>query len=204
MAAGLSSGSGAFHTRAGSLVPPAMSDESRIPPFQVFFESHRALVYRFLMASVGPNDVEDCFQETFLSALRAYPNLRDAANLRGWILQIAANKAVDAGRARGRRPAAVADVPEGPAAFDPTRRGVSADAEVGIGFDPREPLWSAVRTLPAKMRTAVILRHVLDRPYEDVAAAMGGTEDAARANVHQGIKRLRASLADPMVLVGEE
>jgi RNA polymerase sigma factor (sigma-70 family) len=183
-----------------------MSDESRIPPFQVFFEAHRALVYRFLMASVGPNDVEDCFQETFLSALRAYPNLRDAANLRGWVLQIAANKAVDAGRAKGRRPAAMAEVPEGPAAFDPTGRAWPGDpgSGLGLGFDTREPLWSAVRTLPEKMRTAVVLRHVLDRPYEDVAAAMGGTEDAARANVHQGLKRLRASLGDPMVLVGEE
>jgi RNA polymerase sigma factor (sigma-70 family) len=175
-----------------------MSDDARIPPFQVFFEAHRALVFRFLMASVGPNEVEDCFQETFLSALRAYPNLR------GWVLQIAANKAADSGRARGRRPAAVAEVPEAPAAFDPTRRSAQDEAWAGLGFDAREPLWSAVRTLPDKMRTAVVLRHVLDRPYEDVAAAMGGTEDAARANVHQGLKRLRASIGDPMVLVGEE
>jgi DNA-directed RNA polymerase specialized sigma24 family protein len=53
------------------------------------------------------------------------------------------------------------------------------------------------------MRTAVVLRHVLDMPYEEVAAAMGGTEEAARANVHQGLKRLRTSLASSTPAAGE-
>jgi RNA polymerase sigma factor (sigma-70 family) len=183
-----------------------MSDERSIPPFQAFFDAHRTIVYRFLVASVGPDDADDSFQETFLAALRAYPNLRNADNLRGWVLQIAANKAIDAGRSRGRRPAAVAEVPEGPAAQDGSRVGsTEASVDGAASFDPRDPLWTAVRTLPERMRTAVVLRHVLDRPYEDIAAAMGGTEDGARANVHQGLKRLRASLTGgSMALVGEE
>src|SRR6188472_745691 len=82
------------------------------PPFQAFFDQHRALVHRFLAASVGPVDADDCFQETFLSALRAYPSLRHGGNLRAWVLAIAANKAVDAGRAMSRRAAPVGEVPE--------------------------------------------------------------------------------------------
>jgi RNA polymerase sigma factor (sigma-70 family) len=182
-----------------------MSDERGIPPFQTFFEAHRTLVYRFLVASVGPNDADDCFQETFLAALRAYPNLRNADNLRGWVLQIAANKAVDAGRSKGRRPAAMAEVPDGPAAVGGIGRTTGPSADGPVTFDPRDPLWTAVRTLPERMRTAVVLRHVLDRPYADIASAMGTNEDGARANVHQGLKRLRASLAGGSIeLVGEE
>ncbi len=175
-----------------------MHDEQGIPPFPSFYDEHRALVHRFLVASVGPLDAEDCFQETFLAALRAYPNLRNGDNLRGWILAIAANKAVDVGRDRARRPIAVAH-PEDPAdgaggtAFA-GRRGADP-VRGGDRIDTNDPLWTAVRDLPERMRTAVVLRHVLDRPYAEVAAAMGGTEDAARANVHQGLKRLRASLA---------
>ena len=81
-----------------------------IPPFQSFLEEHRTVVYRFLLAQVGPNDADDCFQEAFLAALRAYPTLRDASNLRGWILTIATRKALDSGRRRQRRAIPVDDV----------------------------------------------------------------------------------------------
>src|SRR5262245_19851264 len=79
------------------------TEPAAIPSFQAFVEEHRTVVYRFLLASVGPSDADDVFQETFLAALRAYPGLRDAANLRGWVLAIATRKAIDAGRARSRR-----------------------------------------------------------------------------------------------------
>jgi len=59
------------------------------PPFQRFLDAHRDLVWRFLVSSVGPVDAEDCFQETFLAALRAYPRLRAGSNLRAWVLTIA-------------------------------------------------------------------------------------------------------------------
>ena len=81
-----------------------------IPPFQSFLEEHRAVVYRFLRASVGPADADDAFQETFLAALRSYPRLRDASNLRGWVLTIATRKAIDVARSRSRRPLLVPDV----------------------------------------------------------------------------------------------
>jgi RNA polymerase sigma factor (sigma-70 family) len=164
------------------------------PPFQVFFDQHRALVHRFLVASVGPVDADDCFQETFLSALRAYPSLRHSGNLRAWVLAIAANKAVDAGRARARRAAPIGDVPDNAGMADGGTEPI----------DPSDPLWSAVRALPERMRTAVVLRHMLDRSYEEVAAVMGGTEEAARANVHQGLKRLRDAMREPVAAAREE
>ncbi|HEY3435582.1 MAG TPA: sigma factor, partial [Solirubrobacterales bacterium] len=57
-----------------------------------------------LRGAVGRDGAEDCFQETFLAALRAYPQLDDARNLRGWLLTIAHRKAIDFHRAKGRRP----------------------------------------------------------------------------------------------------
>jgi RNA polymerase sigma factor (sigma-70 family) len=155
-------------------------NERTIPPFQAFLEDNRAVVYRFLLAAVGPQDADDCFQETFLSALRAYPRLKDARNLRGWVLAIATRKAVDAGRAKARRPVPVAELPEAP--------DVGGDVEPGLVFDP---LWGAVRDLPPRQRVALVHRVLLDRPYEEMAAAMGGSVEAARANVYQALKRLR-------------
>jgi DNA-directed RNA polymerase specialized sigma24 family protein len=55
-------------------------------------------------------------------------------------------------------------------------------------------LWASVRALPPKQRTAVVQRYLLDRPYAEVAAVVGCSEDAARQNVRAGLARLRAAL----------
>jgi RNA polymerase sigma factor (sigma-70 family) len=139
-------------------------------------------VYRFLAAAAGPADADDCFQETFLSALRAYPALRDGRNLRGWVLAIAGRKVIDAARARGRRPVPVPEVPDRP---DPGRD------------DPQmldDPVWEAVKELPPRQRAAVVHRVVLDQPYEAIAATMGCSTETARAHVYQGLRRLRSEV----------
>ena len=61
----------------------------KLPPFQMLLEEHGPDVHRYLAARVGPVDADDCWQETMLSALRAYPGLRHQSNLRGWMLRIA-------------------------------------------------------------------------------------------------------------------
>jgi RNA polymerase sigma factor (sigma-70 family) len=150
-----------------------------LPPFQAVLDAHRADVYRFLVASVGHVEADDCFQETWIAALRAYPRLRHATNLRAWLLRIAERKAIDAHRARGRRAVPVAEVPE------PAGRAPEAERN-------SEPaLWAAVRGLPRKQRTAVFCRSVLGMPYAELAALLESSEEAARRNVHEGLKRLR-------------
>jgi RNA polymerase sigma factor (sigma-70 family) len=150
----------------------------RLPPFQALLDEHRDDVYRFLVASLGREEADDCFQETFIAALRAYPRLREASNLRSWLFTIAHRKAIDAHRARARRAVPVEEVPE------------RADAG---GFLPNgEPeLWRAVRGLPDKQRAAVLHRYVNDLAYVDIGQVMGCSEDAARRSVHEGLKKLR-------------
>ena len=80
-----------------------------LPPFQWLLDEHAGTVLRFLTRHVGGTDAEDCFQETMLAALRAYPSLAHGTNLRGWLLTIARRKAVDSFRASGRRPLSLED-----------------------------------------------------------------------------------------------
>jgi len=150
-----------------------------LPPFQQLLDRHQRDVLGFLVAAVGPQEAEDCFQETFLAALRAYPRLDDDRNLRGWLLTIAHRKAIDHHRARKRRALPTGDAPEVAAEPQTEATGV----------------WSLVALLPPKQRTAVALRFACDLPHREVAAAIGCSEDAARRNVHEGIKRLRMELA---------
>ena len=158
----------------------------RIPPFQRFLDEQRTLVYRFLLGTVGPNDADDCFQETFLAALRAYAKLRNADNLRGWVMAIATRKAIDMARARSRGPEPVPDI----AGVLSEQARFEADAAASGAFDD-DALWGQVLELPPRQRVALVHRVLLDRSYPELAAAMGISVDAARANVYQALKRLR-------------
>ena len=163
-----------------------------VPPFQSFMEANGPVVHRFLVAAVGPVDAEDCFQETFLAALRAYPRLEDGRNLRGWVLTIATRKAIDFGRARRARRES------GRSVDDAALHGVAArGSDVALGtVDDDDGLWRAVRSLPPRQRAAVAHRFVLDRKYADIALSLGCSVEAARANVYQGLKRLREEMRD--------
>ena len=150
----------------------------RLPPFQTLLDAHGRDVHRFLVASVGRIDADDCYQETWIAALRAYPKLRDASNLRSWIFTVAHRKVIDHVRARRRIAVPVGDVPEPATAHDAAAL-------------PDDDLWAHVRELPAKQRTALALRYVADAGYDEISSVMGTSEDAARRNVHEALKRLR-------------
>jgi RNA polymerase sigma factor (sigma-70 family) len=154
---------------------------SALPPFQRFLDAHRDEVWRFLVAAVGRHDADDCFQETFLAAMRAYPRLRPDSNLRAWVLTIAHNKMLDHHRARVRRAVPAGDaLPDVPA----PERELRDDG-----------VWERVHELPPKMRGAVLLRFAGDLSHREVAKALGCSEDAARRSAHEGLKRLREELA---------
>ncbi len=148
----------------------------KLPPFQTLLDAHGRDVHRFLIATVGRQAAEDCYQETWLAALRAYPQLRHSDNLRSWVFTIAHRKAIDHARERGRGALPVAELPE----------------QTTVARQPGDgELWAHVRDLPPKQRTALVLRYVADAAYDEISAVMGTSEDAARRNVHEGLKRLR-------------
>ena len=155
----------------------ATKRSSNLPPFQRFLDEHREAVLSFLRAMVGPNEAEDCFQETFIAALRAYDRM-DGRYPRAWVMTIARRKAIDHHRARARRPEPRAELPE----------VVSSDHLPGGGD---AEIWSAVAALSPGQRAAVALRYAADLPYREIAAALDCSEEAARRRVADGLAQLR-------------
>src|SRR5439155_2452869 len=80
-----------------------------VPPFERFYEEHRAAVLGQLRRLLGHDAADDAFQETFLRALRAYPTLRHGEHLRTWALTITRKVAIDM---RRREKLTSADVPD--------------------------------------------------------------------------------------------
>jgi RNA polymerase sigma factor (sigma-70 family) len=157
--------------------------DMKLPPFQELVDAHWRDVARLCAALAGPGDGDDAAQRAWVQALAAYPNLRHARNLRGWLLTIAARAAMDSHRERARRPVPVARLPDRPA------RPTASPAEAG-------DLWERVRLLPERQRLAVALRYVLDQPHAAVARELGTTEAASRRLVSDALASLRDDL-DP-------
>ncbi len=137
---------------------------------------------RVCRALLGPEEAQDAWSETFLAAMRAYPELRHDQNVAGWLVTIAHNKAIDELRKRSRGPEPTADVPEG--------QGPSA-----IGEPVDDELVAAVRALPPKQRAAVVHHYLADLPYHEVGVLLGTSTDAARRSAADGIAALRSTYA---------
>ena len=147
-----------------------------IPPFETFYAEHGSVVLAVLRQRLGAERAEDAFQETFLRALAAYTRLRDAENLRGWVLTIAERVAIDTHR-RARPTEELPEVPH------------------EDGRPAYEDLGELTDGLPPTERAAVVLRYGYDLTYDQIAEALGSNATAARQAASSGVRRLRARRA---------
>jgi RNA polymerase sigma factor (sigma-70 family) len=149
-----------------------------VRPFEQIVTEYGPMVLRVCRAVVGPHDAEDAWSETFLSAMKAYPDLPPDANIEAWLVTIAHRKAIDVTRADARRPLPVEEIPEHPS---DTGRPEAWDGD----------LWQALKALPARQRQAVAYHYLAGLPYKEIAVVSGGSTDAARRAAADGIKTLR-------------
>ncbi len=148
--------------------------------------AHGIELARHLRRMVRDDDVaQDLLQDTMLRAHRALARLGAGANERAWLYRIATNAALNHLRDRSRERRAMERH-----AFE--RAGDHApSADRRDREDDRTALWQRVASLPERQRVALTLRVADELDYEEIAARMGTSEDAARANVYQATRKLR-------------
>jgi DNA-directed RNA polymerase specialized sigma24 family protein len=168
----------------------------RHPPFDHIVTEHGPVVLRVCRAALGPGGADaadDAWSETFLAALRAYPDLPPDTNMQAWLVRVAHRKVIDQHRARSRRPVPL------PADEMPDRPGPDGPGELGGnrlgGFGGDSELWDALAALPDKQRFAVAYHHLAGMPYAEVGELLGNSEAAARRAAADGIKTLRGRIA---------
>ncbi len=162
-------------------------------PFESVVAAHGSTVLRVCRAILGPADADDAWSETFLSALKAYPDLPAGANVEAWLVTIAHRKAIDVTRAAARRAIPVAETPETPSAVSGAPGSPAPGRPAGGGLVADDDLADALTRLPAKQKQAVAYHYLAGLPYADVAAILGGTAEAARRAAADGVARLRRS-----------
>ncbi|WP_051298267.1 RNA polymerase sigma factor [Arthrobacter castelli] len=151
-----------------------------LEPFEHVVAEHGRTVLRVCRAILGPHEAEDAWSETFLAALRAYPELDPSTNVQAWLVTIAKRKAIDQRRAAARNPVPVNSLPDQPGG-------------AGIPDSPDGQLWKAVGALPRKQREAIAYHYLAGMPYIEVAGLLGNSESAARRAAADGMKNLRSS-----------
>jgi RNA polymerase sigma factor (sigma-70 family) len=153
------------------------ADRQVKPPFEAVVTRHGATVWRVVRAVIGHVDADDAWSDTFLAALKAYPQLPADANVEAWLVTIAHRKAIDIARAAARRAVPFADPPDSPARERADARDLDLDSAVGA--------------LPPKQRQAVAYHYLAGLPYADVAVILDSSVAAARRAAADGIATLR-------------
>ena len=160
-------------------------------PFEQIMRRHEREIMRYLLRLSGNrDDAADLFQETWLRAYRAYPRLEHERDVRPWLYAIAVNLCRNRARDGVRRQRVIVTVDKEKlpvAVSNEDYRSISEND--GYAFIHLRELMSA---LPAKQREALQLRYFAGLDYAAIAAAMGCSQQTARANVFQAMKKLKS------------
>ncbi len=159
------------------------------PDFETLVELHSGELCSYLWRLTGDEaDARDCLQDTFLRAYRAYDRLQNFSNLRAWLYKIATNTARSHHSRNHRRPA------------EPLLDPIASDEKaVDVQVIERTQLAAvkqAVMELPVRQRAALMMRKYQELEYAEIAEALDCSEDSARANVYQALKKLRQQFAE--------
>lgn len=167
----------------GSLLP--------IVTFDDLLERHQNEIFRFAMQLTRNRaDADDLYQETLIKAFKAFERLDCGANHRAWLYRIATNTFLS-GKRKANREDSLDEAGETVTPADPADHAADLEAR-----DLLHEVEVFVAALPDKQRVALILRKYHEMDYGDIATNLKCSEAAARANVHEALRKLRVSFGD--------
>ena len=165
--------------------------EGEFHAFELLFERHRTLVYRFAY-QMAPrrDDAEDIVQEAFVRAYQNLDRYRDEAKFTTWLLRIVTNLCTDQARMSTRRQAL--EQKEASGALDWMTGNVNENP-VGnlIDEERKQALRRALQALPIHHRTVIVLRDLEEREYSDIAEVLGCTVGGAKLRVLRARRALK-------------
>src|SRR5262249_44274962 len=161
-------------------------------PFEEVLQRHEREILRYLLRVAGDHEeAADLFQETWLRAYRAYPRLHPDSDVRPWLYAIATNLCRNHARNGARRARVIVSDSEMRAAADTTGGHRQSFYETD-GY-AMVPIRKLPAHLPIKQRQAVYLRYIGGLAYAEIAAIMNCSQESARANVSQAVRKLKAA-----------
>ena len=163
------------------------------PDFDSVIELYSTEIFAYLWRQLnGREDAEDCLQEVFVRAFKAYDRLNEDPQIRAWLYKIATNEAISFRRKRNQNLALNVKIDYDFLSSDPSPMD---QLELKERF---EVLMGAIEALPNRQRSALMMRKYQELSYAEISRILDCSEEAARANVYQALKKLRARFLDGM------
>lgn len=158
-------------------------------PFEQAVELHSTTVLRVCRAVLGPGtDADDAWSETFLAALKSWPELVAGTNVEAWLVRVALHKAIDITRQQARHARVNSSVPPEELAQYEGEGTSASNGETSLaGCD----LWALVASLPKRQREAIAYHYLGGLSHAETAALTGSNVDAVRRAAADGMKKLR-------------
>jgi len=156
--------------------------------FDAIVERHRRQVYQLCYRYVGTHeDAADLAQDTFVRAFKGLRGFKGQSSIATWLYRIAVNVCLN-------RLALKTPRPEPLLADDrPDLQAVRPDAAL-LRAERAAEVRAAIQQLPRKQRATLILRVYHELPHEEIAAILGSSVGATKANLFHALANLKKLL----------
>ena len=160
--------------------------------FSALVRGQQSTVFTLAYRLVGNRDLAaDVAQESFIRAWKAMPNFRGDAKFSTWMHRITVNTAWT-WRERAKRKATYSIDDD----FDVADDGQLTPEAAGERAELRSRIGAQVESLPAGLRSVIVLKDVYGWSHAEIADSLGITVSAAKVRLHRGRARLRRALGE--------
>lgn len=156
--------------------------------YAILVERYKNMAYAIAYRMTGDADAaNDMAQESFIAAYAGLKDFRYTAKFSSWLYRIVMNKCRD--YLRSRKDSVPVD------AISEFVPGNEASPEQSaVSRETADVVQRALNALPGEYREVIILKHIEDLRYEEIADILGEHVNALKVRAHRGREMLKRVL----------
>jgi len=159
--------------------------------FELIVEMYSGEIFSYIWRMLnGREDAEDCLQDVFLRAYKAFHRLNQEANIRAWLYKIATNTAISFRKKLNRIRSQELIL------NDDLASQACSPWDQTLLKERLRILMQIINELPYRQRAALMLRKYQELTYAEISEILSCSQETVRANVYQALKKIRSRYSE--------